>query len=135
MWDRTRARRQISNSFFATINAALVAAIAAKDSIALFSPYVCISGIVLCVLWFFYILTYKKRSDAKQTVILQMEGFLQHRPFSDENELFVGRVLTLTIIERGIPVAFFIIYAFALLHFFLHKSVLGESIIVYSWRI
>jgi hypothetical protein len=111
MWDRTRGRRQISNSFFATINAALVAAIATKDAVPLYSPYVCFSGLVLCALWFFYILTYKKLIDAKQVVIIRMETLLQSKPFSDEKQIVDRGGLPFTQIERGVPIAFALIYA------------------------
>jgi hypothetical protein len=69
MLDRTLTRRQQTNSFYATINTALVAAIAAKKSAGFISPYICIAGGFLCILWYFNVRRYHKINDAKRAEI------------------------------------------------------------------
>src|SRR5690242_16771985 len=99
MWDRVRARRQQSNSFYATINTALVTAIAAKDAVKVYVPYVCFAGITLCVLWFFYIMLYKNLIDIKQDSIIKIEDMLEQHPFRDEKLVIKNRFLSFTRIE------------------------------------
>ena len=85
MWDRTRTRRQQTNSFYATMNTAIVAAIAARKSAGFISPYICIAGFFLCILWYFNIRRYRSINTAKQDVINTIEDSLPLHPFSVED--------------------------------------------------
>ncbi len=88
MWDRLRARRQISNTFYATINTALVAAIAAQNVTRLIALSLCVAGTLLSALWWLYILRYKHLTDVGRKSLSLMECDLQlkFRPFTDEKD-------------------------------------------------
>jgi hypothetical protein len=118
MWDRIRARRQLSNSFYATMNTALVAAISAKDLVTLVSPYICSAGICLCVLWFFNI-RYRRINIYKESVIIKIETLLPFRPFSAERQDVGDAIILLTRIEYLITFVFAALYGFL---YVFHKS-------------
>jgi hypothetical protein len=109
IWDRVRARRQLANSFYVTINSAVVVAVWSKDSPAAGSGYVLLVGIVLSVLWLLTILNYAHLSDSKSKVVRALERYLPSAPFSAEPR--DPRMLPFTWIERFIPVAFILMYA------------------------
>jgi hypothetical protein len=119
MWDRTRARRQLSNSFYATMNAALVAAISANNLITLISPYICSAGIGLCVLWVFNTYRYRRINKAKEHIVIRIETLFQFRPFSAEHQKVDNTLILLTVIESLIAFVFAAIYGFVLVF---HKS-------------
>jgi hypothetical protein len=80
MADRISARRVLANSFFATVNTALVALIGAED----FPWYVAAAGIVLSVVWWALLKSYRDLNTAKFQVINAMEERLPVKIFSDE---------------------------------------------------
>src|SRR5215472_12932094 len=86
MWDRVRARRQLTNTFYLTINSAFVAGIKIAD-IETIKPsfrYLSVVGLIVCALWIASILNYKSLTDVKQRVIVQLEQVLPCAPFSAE---------------------------------------------------
>jgi hypothetical protein len=97
MSDRIGIRRQYANTFFLTINTAILALIGyfkVRDSslselstIILIVP---IAGILLCYTWWRMIKSYKTLNDAKFMVILEMEKKLPFDPFEREWEI-LGR--------------------------------------------
>jgi hypothetical protein len=98
IWDRVRARRQLANSFYVTINSAVVVAVWSKDSPAAGSGYVLLVGIVLALLWLLTILNYAYLSDSKSKVIRALERYSPSAPFSAEPK--DPRMLPFTWIER-----------------------------------
>src|SRR5271165_2299431 len=95
-------------------------ALAAKD-FALYSPYVSLTGLLLCLLWFFHLLRYSKYIAAINAVVIEIEISFSYKPFTNAKKILGASFLTFTILEMGIPIAFIIIYIFSLLHFFLQK--------------
>jgi hypothetical protein len=95
MADRHSSRRTTSNSFFLTLQSALIAGVGlfikSQDSFTnstYFSMLVlAFLGIVLCVSWVLTIKSYKDLSSAKWGVILETEKSLPTKPFTDEWKL------------------------------------------------
>lgn len=131
MADRHSARRGTANAFFATLNAGLLTAIGllrepqtedAPLTVAnqLAPALAVLAGILLCVVWFFMLRTYRHLSSAKWDVILAMETRLPHAVFDDEWRLLPhdaerrrDRYLPLTKIEQVVPWLFLAIYVLA----------------------
>lgn len=127
MADRISARRQMANSFFLTINSAIVALVgyvnlsAGYDGVAfLFYALVAIAGMVLSYLWYRLVLSYKQLNSGKFNVIHVIESMLPLRPFDAEwTALGSGKNPKLykpfTDIEMAVPWVFFSIHAIVLL--------------------
>lgn len=121
MADRIGSRRQTANSYFLTVNTALlgfVGYITAKDS----SEYLWllgIVGVVLCYLWYRIIRSFRDLSTAKYLVVHQIETKLPIRPYDAEWE-GVGRgkdsslYKPVTHIETGVPWVFLALHAYVL---------------------
>ena len=100
MADRISARRQIANSFFLTINSAIIAVLGyvqfgvylgAKLGLEQSQSgdfYAIISGLgmILCIVWFQLLHSYKVLNTAKFQVILSMEQQLPLAPYRAEWE-------------------------------------------------
>ena len=126
-------RRQSSNSFFLTINTALVAFVGylqlafpgSNNDIA--NIPISLAGIFLCLLWYQIIKSYRDLNDAKFKVIHEIENYLPLRPFKSEWDV-VGhgedhkRYLPFTRIEMFIPWVFLLLYSWVLI-----KSILWSS--------
>jgi hypothetical protein len=120
VWDRVRARRQQSNVFFLSINSALLVAITAitKDGSlpkqpSFLSFCVGLVGLIICGLWFETIVNYKSLTDRKYEIIMRLEQVLPGAPFSAESwPSERGKPIQrhFTRIERGVPLAFFLLY-------------------------
>jgi hypothetical protein len=109
IWDRVRARRQLANSFYVTINSAVIVALWGKESPAFGSGYVALAGMIITVLWFLTILNFRSLADSKFTVICTLEKYLPSAPFRAEPR--APRSFPFTWTERCIPVVFFFMYA------------------------
>ena len=82
IWDRVRARRQHANSFYVTINSAVVLALIIKGAPEYLVAPAAFCGIMVCVLWFFTIRSYAILTDRKLAVIEGLEQRLPSAPFS-----------------------------------------------------
>ena len=96
MADRISERREKSNSFFLTVNTALVALLA-KDAFgaAPASPrfleiLVPLAAVLLCYLWYRIVRSYRDLNSAKFKVVHEIESRLPIRPYDAEWEA-VGR--------------------------------------------
>lgn len=126
MADRISARRLTANSFFLTINTALVAlvgylSLANKKGLEVTQYWViAIAGISLCYMWYRQIKSYSGLNSAKFEVIHQMEKDLPYRMFDAEWEA-VGRgkdpkkYLPFTEIEMFIPWVFLLLHLVVLI--------------------
>ncbi len=123
MADRISSRRQSANSFFLSVNTAIIALISyinwesANDSS--FYWLVSLAGMALCFMWYRLVRSYKDLNTAKFKVIHEMEAKLPVAPYDSEWEK-VGKgknsklYLPFTHIEIYIPWVFFVIHAFVL---------------------
>lgn len=124
MADRISARRLVANSFFASVNTGLVALLGTKG----LPWYAASAGIVLCVVWWALLKSYRDLNSAKFKVINAMEGRLPVKIFSDEWELlkkdkppfglsprqlrgWIAQYRELGAVERAVPWLFAIMYA------------------------
>jgi hypothetical protein len=95
MADRHSSRRATANSFFLTLQGALVAGVGlfikSQDTFtrSAYSSMLVLSllGILLCVSWALTIKSYGDLSSAKWGVILEIEKKLSSKPFTDEWKL------------------------------------------------
>lgn len=127
MADRISSRRQTANSFFLTINSAIVALVGyvnlstGYSSVTfLFYALVAVAGIVLSYLWYRLVLSYKQLNSRKFLVIHVIESMLPLRPYDAEwTALGGGKSPKLykpfTNIEIAVPWVFFSIHAIVLL--------------------
>jgi len=122
MTDRISSRRQTSNSFFLSINTALIALIGYSEIKSLFSLpnylnfIIATAGMILCYSWFRIIRSYKDLNTAKFKVIHEIEKLLPISPYDAEwEEVGRGKNLKLylffTHVEAKIPWVFFSLYA------------------------
>lgn len=121
MADRISSRRQSANSFFLSVNTAIIALISyinwesTNDSS--FYWLVSLAGMALCFMWYRLVRSYKDLNAAKFKVIHEMEAKLPVAPYDSEWEK-VGKgknsklYIPFTYIEIYIPWVFFVIHAF-----------------------
>jgi len=128
--DKISERRQSANSFFLTLNSAIVALVGyvnvSSDSTraaASFFWLVAISGMLLSFLWYRLIRSYKDINGGKFKVVHAIEKLLPLRPYDAEwTALGKGKdpnlYLPFTHIEVYVPWIFFIIHLFVLIKTF-----------------
>jgi hypothetical protein len=125
MTDRISQRRQTANSFFVSVNTAVVALLGyvnAKlpDAAERFYILISFSGVVLCLLWYQLIKSYRDLNTAKFAVVHTIEQLLPLKPYTAEWD-YVGRgqhsrfYKPFTHIELYVPWLFFALYLIVLL--------------------
>lgn len=124
MADRISSRRQSANSFFVTLNAAIIALVGyvnfEDEKATAFYWLISIAGVTLSYMWYRLIRSYKDLNSAKFKVIYEIEAKLPISPYAAEWEA-VGRgknpklYLPFTHIEIYIPWVFFTIHSFVFL--------------------
>lgn len=125
MADRISARRLTANSFFLSVNTALVALLGylrtVQEASGLGHVYwlVAAAGMVLAYLWYRTVRSYQNLNSAKFGVIHEIEQALPLRPYDREWEK-VGRgknpklYLPVTNVELAVPWVFVLLHAVAL---------------------
>ena len=108
-------RRDMMNNIFVTLNLAIVAAVSLVWSFK--SLFLLIAGLVVCVIWLFFIRNFKLLNSAKFQVINNLEESLPSAPFSDEwKELKSNKkYMDGTKLEKSLPITFIILYATAII--------------------
>lgn len=87
MADRVSQRRQSANSFYLTVNTAIIggsAYLAQSSNGPLATWAVSLAGIAICTLWIMSVISYKTLNSAKFRVITALEECLPASPFKDE---------------------------------------------------
>jgi hypothetical protein len=127
MADRISARRQSGNSFFLTVNTALIGLVGyVQMNGNSRSPYafyglISVAGIVLCYLWYRIVRSYRDLNSGKFKVIHEIERQLPLSPY-DAEWTAVGRgkdpklYLPFTHVEMIIPWVFLVIHAFVCIY-------------------
>jgi hypothetical protein len=122
MADRVSARRSLTNTFFLTINAALLAATGAvsqstlREAPAWGLALVTMVALCQCAVWFLLIRSYKQLNGAKYKVIGELEKRLPALLYSDAEwaELGEGKSFRdyapLTHVELWVPASFAALY-------------------------
>lgn len=110
MSDRLSARRGLANSFFLTVESALVATVTLADKR---TWPIAVAGIIVGLAWFRLLRSYKTLNAAKFEVIHAIEARLPVQPFKDEwdildqpNQRFWKRYTALSTIEQVVPLVF-----------------------------
>jgi hypothetical protein len=120
MADRISSRRMTANSFFVTLNTALVAFLGlavAKQETDRLGWYIAVSiaGVTVSLLWYFLIRSYRDLNSAKFNVVHLVESELPLKIYDAEWEM-VGRgknpelYRPVTHIETKVPLLFVAIY-------------------------
>lgn len=112
MADRVSQRRQTGNSFYLSINTAIVA-----GSSYLNAPNIGLqlAGIMICFIWLRNIATYKSLNSAKFHVIQQLEARLAASPYKDEWDFLKrssnkSKYVPFNEVERFVPMIFIVFY-------------------------
>lgn len=118
MADRISNRRATANSYFLSVNSAILAFVGyltAKDSTD-FLWLLAIAGVTLCYFWRSLILSYKNLNTAKWLVVHKIEKRLPISPYDAEWDA-MGRgensklYKPITHIEMGVPLVFMALHA------------------------
>lgn len=117
MTDRISNRRQSANSFFLSINSALIGFIgyiSVREDLK-FNWIIALAGIILCYTWYRIVRSYKDLNSGKFRVIHEIEKELPISPYDAEwKTLGEGKdsklYLPFTNIELKIPIVFGIIH-------------------------
>lgn len=104
-------RRDTMNNLFVTLNIAVIAAVSWMWDVK--TVFLCVAGLVICVVWLLYINNFKRLNAAKFRVIYDLEERLGVTPFKDERDILkkTKRYLEGTKLERILPIAFALGYA------------------------
>lgn len=129
MADRISQRRLSASNYFTSINTALISLLTAffaysrymgtsspKDTFAWVAIVISILGVANCYIWCRLIKSYKEMNDAKYKVILEMENYLEYKPYSREWDLLghgedKSVYRKFTEVEPRVPLMFSIFYA------------------------
>lgn len=111
MANRVSQRRDTMNNLFVTLNIAVIAAVSWMWDVK--TVFLCVAGLVICVVWLLYINNFKRLNTAKFRVIYDLEERLGVTPFKDEWDVLkkTKRYLEGTKLERILPIAFALGYA------------------------
>jgi hypothetical protein len=110
MADRVSARRTTANSFFVTVQSALVTAFGfSKDD----RWPLAVAGIVVAVAWWLSLRSYRMLNSAKFDVINKLEDHLPAAPYRDEWKILYKRdgplhkrYAALSFVEQTVPLVF-----------------------------
>lgn len=119
--DKISDRRQTANSFFLTINTAIIGflgatnIVAGTNEIGVWRLALITAGLAICYYWYRLIESYRNLNDAKFKVVHEIEKRLPMKPYDAEWECVGrGRVKKLyypfTHLERSIPWVFQLLY-------------------------
>ncbi len=123
--DRISTRRHAANTFFLSINTALVTlagyAKAATSADAVFYFITSLAGVLICYTWYRLVLSYRNLNAAKFKLILAMENQLPYRLYDAEWETLgrgedKQRYHSFTSLEMRIPFIFASIHLLVLLY-------------------
>jgi hypothetical protein len=123
MADRISARRGLTNSFFLTINTAVVGVLGTQSS----RWYFAVAGITLSVAWWASLVSYRNLNAAKFEVITSMEQRLPRQIYEEEWTLLsshrgpagpdsppyrsrISKYRELGWVERVVPLVFVLLY-------------------------
>jgi hypothetical protein len=121
MADRISSRRATANSYFLSVNSAILAFVGylASKETGEFLWLLAIAGIALCVLWEALITSYRNLNTAKFLVIHKIEKRLPISPYDAEWDA-MGRgknpklYRPISHIEQGVPYVFLVLHAVVL---------------------
>lgn len=103
-------RRDNMNNIFVTLNLAIIAAVSAVWSTK--ALIILLAGIMICVIWLYFIRNYKQLNKVKFSIINEMESLLPQQPFKKEWEMLNSnkKYVEGTVLERWLPWIFIALY-------------------------
>lgn len=103
-------RRDTMNNIFVTLNLAIFAAITLTWDLK--SLFILMAGIIICIIWIFFIRNYRLLNTAKFKVINQIEQKLPFSPFNDEWKILKEgeKYSDSTRLENALPITFIVLY-------------------------
>ena len=116
MADKISQQRLLSNSFYTTLNTILLTVLGVKwDSMDNLLFLVAGIGIILSLIWFFNVRSYRQLNSGKFKIIQQMEEYLPFRAYKAEWDILEhGKKKSVywpvSHIEKWIPWLFFALY-------------------------
>ncbi|MFJ4479455.1 RipA family octameric membrane protein [Streptomyces xanthochromogenes] len=123
MADRVSARRNLANTFFLSVNSAVVATIAVGRGLSTVSLWVLAAGLAIlvaqCAAWWLMVRSYRQLNAAKYKVIAMFEKRLPTFAYSRAEWAMLGegrdwrRYLPLTHVEQWVPAIFSAAYLLA----------------------
>ncbi len=120
MADRISARRQSANSFFLSVNTAIIALVGyinfGDKIVSNFYWLISLAGMVLCFMWYRLIRSYRDLNSAKFKVIHEMEAVLPVSPYDMEWEK-VERGKNKKLYSPFTHIEIYIPWVFLLIHF------------------
>lgn len=135
MADRISARREKTNSYFLTINTALVGVVTylslSDKGCPIFISHlpIAIAGITLSYLWYRIIRSYRDLNSAKFKIIHMIEQILPLAPYDAEWEV-VGRGKDKKLYLPFTHVEIFVPWVFVVLHFYVLLRTVPFNIII-----
>lgn len=116
----TTQQRSQANTFFLTINTILISAItgllelSTLNSAPYWIVFACISGILLCISWYFLLRSYRNLNSGRFTLIQEIEKELPARIYAREWEIVLNRrgkrYIRQTFIEQFTPIVFSLLF-------------------------
>ena len=127
MADKISERRQSANSFFLTINTAIVGLVSylqlgeSETPKVIFHLVIGLAGLIICFMWYRLVLSYKQINSVKFKVIHLIEQNLPIAPYDSEWEKLgrgkdPSKYLPFTHIEIFVPWVFWGLHAFVFLY-------------------
>lgn len=118
-------KRMSANNYFLTINTALVSMIGLSISSDFFSNQswfvriISLMGILICLIWFFVVVSHKQLNTGKYQLIHKLEKKLPIKLFDEEWEILgsgknLWKYLPLSHVEMGVPILFGLLYVILL---------------------
>jgi hypothetical protein len=117
MADRISQRRTTANSYFLSVNTAILAFVGyltSKDSVE-FLWLLAVAGGTLTILWYSIIIAYRNLNTAKWSVVHEIEKRLPISPYDAEWEAVARGTNSklyrpISEIEKGVPFVFFVLH-------------------------
>jgi len=124
--EKISEKRMSANNYFLTVNTALISLIGLLFTSKILSlnfnaiKLVSILGLIICVIWFFIVLSYKQLNSGKFALIHHIEKKLPIHLYADEwvklgKGKDIKKYIPLSHIELIVPVVFFCLYLILLL--------------------
>lgn len=107
-------RRIGTSNIYITINAAIFAVVSFGGGLQ--NGLLSISGIIICILWHFSIVSYKELNRVKYSIINDIECKLPISPYKHEWDMLKesGKYRNFTCVEQILPWVFIVIYGIIL---------------------
>ena len=119
-------RRDSANKYFLTINSSIIVLVGlviqyAQENKKLFLIGLCLFGLIICIIFWFLINSYKQLNSGKFKELHKIEEKLPLQPYKDEWKILgegkdFRKYFPFSHIEKTVPVVFFLGYAILIVY-------------------